>query len=181
MFGCTHLRSWLSSEKQGLQVQPRYNQPTLAQDKKPLKFDLMDSLVKDKIEQVCADAALDEQVGAELLQKEFKSLKVRTKDATHATRRTSCQNHNVQCFQHSSFQQPILSVPLIIAPARISSRATSADPYLGKTLSIFVSSKNSPAQLIHFRRIFCSQVRTVHQRIKRMVVWLGFGLLSHKC
>ena len=62
----------------------------------------MESLVRDKIEQVCADAALDEQVGAELLQKEFKSLKVRTKDATHATQVAKIIMFNVSNIQFFS-------------------------------------------------------------------------------
>lgn len=53
------------------------------------------------------------------------------------------------------FSNSLLSLPFINKnPARISSRATSAETYLGKTLSIFVSSKNSPAQMIHFRGYF---------------------------
>ena len=102
-YGNLHIRHFVVFQKQGPPGSAEI-QVTLTQDKKPLSFDLMESLVHDKIEQVCADGALDEQVGAELLQKEFKSLKVRTKDATHATRRTGCQNHYVQWFNHSDFQ-----------------------------------------------------------------------------
>ena len=60
----------------------------VAQEHRPLKFDIWRSLVERQVEQFCADAALDEQVCSELLVKEFKQLKVRAKDATHATRRT---------------------------------------------------------------------------------------------
>ena len=58
------------------------------QDKKPLPVDIWQSLIDAKVEQFCSDAALDEQVCSELLQHEFKGLKVRAKDVTHATRRT---------------------------------------------------------------------------------------------
>ena len=58
------------------------------QDKKPLPVDIWQSLIDAKVEQFCSDAALDAQVCSELLQHEFKGLKVRAKDVTHATRRT---------------------------------------------------------------------------------------------
>ena len=43
----------------------------------------------ERVEQFTSDAAGDEIVAAEMLQAELPSLKIRTKDTAHASRRTS--------------------------------------------------------------------------------------------
>ena len=119
-----------------------------AQDKRPLSFDLVESL-KGKIEHFCADGGLDEQVCSELLQQEFPALKVRVRDATHATR-------------------------------RIPSRATASDDYLASTLRMFITSKNSPAQMIQFRSYFAVKFEKFVHETKG---WKCAGLagLGHLC
>ena len=118
-----------------------------AQDKRPLSFDLVESL-KGKIEHFCADGGLDEQVCSELLQQEFPALKVRVRDATHATR-------------------------------RIPSRATASDDYLASTLRMFITSKNSPAQMIQFRSYFAVKFEKFVHETKG---WkCGLAGLGHLC
>lgn len=94
-------------------------------------------------------------VAAEFLQQDFVNLRVRSKDAAHASRRTE-MTHPTQLTGLEGIYVLFLQPPPAAKPAtlRIASRCTYSDPFLAKVLKRYVTGGQSPAQLLQYRPYF---------------------------
>lgn len=122
---------------------------------KPLSFPGLIKGIEDHVEQYCTDAATDEMVGGELLQKAFPNLHVRSKDTTHATRR-SWYNNCLFKWTEGLMWHAVLCQPAQCptASTRIAARCTAADDFLAATMRDFVCGSQSPSSLIQNKQIF---------------------------
>lgn len=97
----------------------------------------------------------------------------------------SCYPKDTVTHKYNRCLTYVADLMVLFLRCRISSRSTGADPYLSSTLHMFVSAKNSPAQLIQFKGYFGIKFAKLVQESKgwqchlaELVTWPWDGATS---